>query len=69
VSTATSAVSEQFDVEKVRADFPALHQRVHGQPLVYLDSAATAQKPLSVIRPSAAIMNPIAPIFTAACMN
>ena len=50
MSTATSAVSAQFDVEKVRADFPALHQRVHGQPLVYLDSAATAQKPLSVIK-------------------
>src|SRR5688572_1599820 len=33
----------------VRADFPALHQRVHGKPLVYLDNAATAQKPRVVI--------------------
>lgn len=33
----------------VRDDFPALHQKVHGKPLVYLDNAATAQKPRSVI--------------------
>lgn len=33
----------------VRDDFPALHQTVHGKPLVYLDNAATAQKPRSVI--------------------
>ena len=32
-----------------RADFPALHQSVHGQPLVYLDSAASAQQPATVI--------------------
>ena len=38
-----------FDVERVRADFPALHQSVHGRPLVYLDSAATSQKPQAVI--------------------
>ena len=34
-----------FDVERVRADFPALHQEVHGKPLVYLDNAASAQTP------------------------
>src|SRR3954466_14527403 len=33
----------------VRDDFPALHQQVHGKPLVYLDNAATAQKPQVVI--------------------
>ncbi len=33
----------------VRADFPILHQQVHGKPLVYLDSGATAQKPRAVI--------------------
>ncbi len=33
----------------IRADFPALHQQVNGKPLVYLDSAATAQKPRAVI--------------------
>ena len=38
-----------FDVQKVRRDFPILHQRVHGKPLVYLDNAATTQKPLAVI--------------------
>jgi cysteine desulfurase / selenocysteine lyase len=38
-----------FDVERVRGDFPILHQKVHGKPLVYLDNAATTQKPLAVI--------------------
>jgi cysteine desulfurase/selenocysteine lyase len=38
-----------FDVQKVRRDFPILHQNVHGKPLVYLDNAATTQKPLAVI--------------------
>ena len=37
------------DVERVRKDFPILHQEVHGKPLVYLDSAATSQKPRAVI--------------------
>lgn len=38
-----------FDVRRVRQDFPLLHQEVRGRPLVYLDSAATAQKPQAVI--------------------
>ncbi len=38
-----------FDVEAVRRDFPALNQRIHGHPLVYLDNAATTQKPQAVI--------------------
>ena len=38
-----------FDVAKVRADFPILQQEVRGRPLVYLDSAASAQKPRAVI--------------------
>ena len=38
-----------FDVEGVRRDFPALHQRVNGHPLIWLDNAATTQKPQSVI--------------------
>ncbi len=38
-----------FDVDRSRADFPALHQEVHGKPLVYLDNAATTQKPRAVI--------------------
>ena len=35
--------------KNIRHDFPILHQQVHGKPLVYLDNAATAQKPRSVI--------------------
>ncbi len=38
-----------FDVEKVRKDFPILRTKVHGHPLVYLDNAATSQKPQAVI--------------------
>jgi len=38
-----------YNVWKVRADFPALHQKVYGRPLVYLDNAATTQKPQAVI--------------------
>ncbi len=38
-----------FDVARYRADFPVLKQRVHGKPLVYLDNAATTQKPEVVI--------------------
>ncbi len=38
-----------FDVEAVRAQFPILHQQVNGHPLVYLDNAATSQKPRAVI--------------------
>lgn len=41
--------SAGFDVERIRKDFPALDQAVHGKPLVYLDNAATSQKPLVVI--------------------
>ncbi|WP_093474278.1 aminotransferase class V-fold PLP-dependent enzyme [Halopseudomonas yangmingensis] len=39
-----------FDAERVRADFPILQQQVNGQPLVYLDNAATTQKPEAVIQ-------------------
>jgi cysteine desulfurase/selenocysteine lyase len=41
--------TEIFDVASVRRDFPVLHQNIHGKPLVWLDNAATTQKPLSVI--------------------
>jgi cysteine desulfurase / selenocysteine lyase len=41
--------SSEFDLLEVRRDFPALHQKVHGKPLVYLDNAATTQKPKAVI--------------------
>jgi cysteine desulfurase / selenocysteine lyase len=46
----TAAVAARFDVKKVRADFPILSERVHGKPLVYLDSANTSQKPEAVLR-------------------
>ncbi len=39
-----------LDVDRVRADFPILSREVHGRPLVYLDSAASSQKPTRVIR-------------------
>jgi cysteine desulfurase/selenocysteine lyase len=38
-----------FDVEKIRRDFPILQRKINGKPLVWLDSAATAQKPQAVI--------------------
>src|SRR5947209_16091990 len=38
-----------LDVERIRKDFPVLEQEVRGKPLVYLDSAATSQKPRAVI--------------------
>ncbi len=40
---------ELYDVNKIREDFPILKKRIHGQPLVYLDNAATTQKPYHVI--------------------
>src|SRR5579859_1527421 len=49
MSTAGSMLATGFDVEKIREDFPVLKQKIHGKPLVYFDSAATAQKPFAVI--------------------
>lgn len=49
MSTLTEVRTPPFDVEKVRADFPVLRSKVHGKPLVYLDSANTSQKPTAVI--------------------
>ncbi|HMV69672.1 MAG TPA: cysteine desulfurase [Myxococcota bacterium] len=42
-------MSGPLDVEAIRRDFPGLHQRVHGRPLVYLDSAATSHSPQVVV--------------------
>ena len=39
-----------LDVKKIREDFPVLSRQVYGKPLVYLDNAATSQKPRSVIQ-------------------
>ncbi|MEO8371240.1 MAG: cysteine desulfurase [Candidatus Solibacter sp.] len=49
MSTISKQVTAGFDVERYREDFPVLKQNIHGKPLVYLDSAATAQKPFAVI--------------------
>jgi cysteine desulfurase/selenocysteine lyase len=48
IPTSPSA-SPGFDVQRIRRDFPILAQQVHGKPLVYLDNAASAQKPHAVI--------------------
>jgi cysteine desulfurase/selenocysteine lyase len=45
----TPARATTFDVSRVRADFPILRREVHGRPLVYLDNAATTQKPQQVL--------------------
>lgn len=42
-------LKKRFDVERIRGDFPCLHQDVHGRPLIFLDTAASAQKPEAVI--------------------
>ena len=39
-----------FDIHHIRAQFPILNQKVNGKPLVYLDNAATSQKPISVLK-------------------
>src|SRR5262245_6805782 len=44
-----SRATVDLNVHAVRQDFPILHQHVHGKPLVYLDNAATTQKPQAVI--------------------
>jgi cysteine desulfurase/selenocysteine lyase len=49
LSAAESSLATSFDVSTVRRDFHALDQTVHGHPLVYLDNAATTQKPRSVV--------------------
>ena len=49
MTAASPAVVATFDAQRVRQDFPILEQEVNGRPLVYLDNAATTQKPSSVI--------------------
>ena len=62
MSTLTSVVPAGFDVERIREDFPVLKQKIHGKPLVYLDNAATSQKPQSVI-------DAIVKFYTVDCAN
>ena len=49
MATALARTSEHYDVARVRADFPILARHVNGHPLVFLDSAASSQRPRSVI--------------------
>jgi cysteine desulfurase / selenocysteine lyase len=49
LATLEAERSQPFDVARVRADFPCLQQTIHGRPLVFLDTAASAQKPRPVI--------------------
>src|SRR5436309_1417267 len=48
-TTIAAQPKKMIDWESVRADFPILEQRVHGQPLIYFDNAATTQKPRAVL--------------------
>ena len=61
-SAIAKATDAGFDVRRVRDDFPALHQEVHGKPLVYLDSAATTLKPRVVI-------DAVADVYARDCAN
>src|SRR5262249_5456619 len=44
-----ATISSAYDVNRIRADFPILAMQVYGKPLVYLDNAASAQKPRAVL--------------------
>src|SRR5579864_7424658 len=48
-STIANAPKKMIDWAKLRSDFPILDQKVHGQPLIYFDNAATTQKPRAVL--------------------
>jgi cysteine desulfurase/selenocysteine lyase len=61
-TAAGSRPPREFNVWRIREDFPVLRQTVHGKPLVYLDNAATTQKPRAVI---AALEH----FYTADCSN
>src|SRR5579862_7734215 len=49
MSTHPAVLNGTYDVAKLREDFPALAMQVYGKPLVYLDNAASAQKPKAVL--------------------
>jgi cysteine desulfurase/selenocysteine lyase len=50
MNASPAVLAPRFDVAQVRAQFPILDQLINGRPLVYLDSAASAQRPLAVLR-------------------
>jgi cysteine desulfurase / selenocysteine lyase len=49
MTTTAAGARREFDVSQIRADFPILRRKVRGRPLVYLDNAATTQKPQAVL--------------------
>jgi cysteine desulfurase/selenocysteine lyase len=49
MTTMAAGARREFDVSQIRADFPILRRQVRGRPLVYLDNAATTQKPQAVL--------------------
>jgi cysteine desulfurase/selenocysteine lyase len=49
MTTMAAGARREFDVSQIRADFPILRRKVRGRPLVYLDNAATTQKPQAVL--------------------
>src|SRR5690606_36983996 len=49
MTTHPAVVNDGYDVARVREDFPALAMQIYGKPLVYLDNAASAQKPTVVL--------------------
>ncbi len=49
VETAVAVSKKKYDINKIREDFPILKKKVHGKNLVYLDNAATTQKPFQVL--------------------
>src|SRR5437870_11929444 len=48
-ATIPASRKKMIDWDSLRADFPILHQKVHGHPLIYFDNAATSQKPRVVL--------------------
>jgi cysteine desulfurase/selenocysteine lyase len=48
-ATIPASREQMIDWDSLRPDFPILHQRIHGHPLIYLDNAATSQKPRAVL--------------------
>jgi len=48
-ASAAGTAAPSYDLERVRADFPLLAQTIHGRPLIYLDNAASSQKPRAVL--------------------
>ena len=49
MSAHAKIVTQAYDLARIRADFPILSREVYGKPLVYLDNAASAQKPKAVL--------------------